>query len=89
MDGVFLFTPETYEPEAVAAMKGWFAETGRSAYVCGPLLPSASKATAAANEKRQSKEASEIQEFLDATLKTSGENSLLYVGLVAFLWFIY
>ncbi len=74
-----MFTPTSYEPEAVAAAKAWFAETDRPAYAVGPLLPSASKATAAANEKKQSAESSQIQEFLDATVKTSGEKSLVYV----------
>ncbi len=77
-DGAFLITAEPYEPEAVAAVKGWFGKTGRPAYVCGPLLPPTST-TATAKEKQQSTEAVEIQEFLDATLKTSGEKSLLYV----------
>ncbi|KAI0631466.1 UDP-Glycosyltransferase/glycogen phosphorylase [Trametes polyzona] len=77
-DGAFLITAEPYEPEAVAAAKSWYAETGRPAYVCGPLLPPSS-ATAVEKEKQQSKEAGEIQEFLDATLKTDGEKSLLYV----------
>ena len=79
-DGAILFTPESYEPEAVAAFKGWFAETDRPAYVSGPLLPSASKKTANESEKKLSKESAEIQEFLDSTLKTSGEKSLLYVN---------
>ncbi len=80
MDGAILFTPESYEPEAVKAYKGWFAETGRPAYVSGPLLPSASKKTANESEKKLSKESAEIQEFLDETLKTSGEKSLIYVS---------
>ncbi len=79
-DGLMMITPTSYEPEAVATAKAWFAETGRPSYAVGPLLPSASKATAVANEKKQSSEASEIQEFLDATLKTSGEKSLVYVS---------
>ena len=77
-DGVLLFTPESYEPEAVAAARAWTAETGRTTYLCGPLLPTGSQA--AANEKKQSKETAEIEEFLETTLKTSGEKSLLYVS---------
>ena len=79
-DGIMMITPASYEPEAVAAAKGWFAETGRPAYAVGPLLPSASKEAADANEKKQSTEGSQIQEFLDATLKASGPKSLLYVS---------
>ena len=79
VDGIFLFTAESYEPESVAAAKKWFAEKGRPAYVCGPLLPSASKSTAIANEKKLSGESAEIQAFLDESLRTSGEKSVLYV----------
>lgn len=75
---MFLITPEPYEPEAVAAVRDWFGKTGRPVYVCGPLLPPTS-ATATAKEQQQSTEAVQIQEFLDTTLKTSGEKSLLYV----------
>ncbi|OJT10140.1 UDP-glycosyltransferase 73C1 [Trametes pubescens] len=84
-DGAFLITAEPYEPEAVAAVKGWFGKTGRPAYVCGPLLPPTST-TATAKEKQQSTEAVEIQEFLDATLKTSGEKSLLYISFGSLFW---
>lgn len=79
-DGALLITAEPYEAEAVAAVKNWYAETGRPAYVCGPLLPPTS-ATSTAKEKQQSTEAVEIQNFLDTTLKTAGEKSLLYVRL--------
>ena len=79
-----MYTPESYEPEAVAAVKRWFDETGRgsSVYTCGPSLPSASQATANDNESKMSKESAEIQAFLDETLSQSGENSLLYVSAI-------
>ncbi|RPD78353.1 UDP-Glycosyltransferase/glycogen phosphorylase [Lentinus tigrinus ALCF2SS1-7] len=85
-DGAILFTPESYEPEAVAAFKGWFTETGRPAHVSGPLLPAASKKTAKESEKKLSKESAEIQEFLDNTLKTSGEKSLIYCSFGSIFW---
>ncbi|KAI0827302.1 UDP-Glycosyltransferase/glycogen phosphorylase [Trametes gibbosa] len=84
-DGAFLITAEPYEPEAVAAVKRWYAETGRPAYVCGPLLPPES-AIATAKEKQQSKESVQIQEFLDSTLRTSGEKSLLYISFGSVFW---
>ncbi|KAH9895042.1 UDP-Glycosyltransferase/glycogen phosphorylase [Cubamyces lactineus] len=84
-DGVFLFTAESYEPEAVAASRLLLAKTGRSAYTCGPLLPPAGS-HAVIHEKRQSKQGVEIQNFLDATLKTSGEKSLLYISLGSHFW---
>ena len=76
-----MFTPESYEPEAVAAARGWFAATGRRAYTTGPLLPSASKSTANLNEKKLSNESNEIVAFLDKTLEASGEKSLVYVSV--------
>ncbi|TBU37221.1 UDP-Glycosyltransferase/glycogen phosphorylase [Dichomitus squalens] len=85
-DGILLFTPTSYEPEAVAAAKAWFGETGRPAYAVGPLLPSASKTTAADNEKTQSSESSEVQELLDAALKTFGEKSLVYISFGSIFW---
>ena len=81
-DGILLFTPESYEPEAVAAAREWFAATGRHAYTTGPLLPSGSKTAAVANEQKLSNESNEIVTFLDETLKTSGEKSLVYVSTV-------
>ncbi|KAI0745368.1 UDP-Glycosyltransferase/glycogen phosphorylase [Earliella scabrosa] len=85
-DGVLLFTPESYEPEAVAAARGWFAATGRRAYTTGPLLPSASKSTANLNEKKLSNESNEIVAFLDKTLETSGEKSLVYISFGSVFW---
>ncbi|KAH9858632.1 UDP-Glycosyltransferase/glycogen phosphorylase [Lenzites betulinus] len=83
-DGVLLFSSESYEPEAVAAVKAWYAETSRAAYVVGPLHPSGSQA--AASEKKQSKEAGEVQALLDSTLKASGEHSLLYISFGSIFW---
>ncbi|RPD63794.1 UDP-Glycosyltransferase/glycogen phosphorylase [Lentinus tigrinus ALCF2SS1-6] len=85
-DGAILFTPESYEPEAVAAFRRWFAETGRPAYASGPLLPSASKEAANETEKKLSKESPEIQDFLDVTLKTDGKKSLLYISFGSVFW---
>ncbi|KAI0745365.1 UDP-Glycosyltransferase/glycogen phosphorylase [Earliella scabrosa] len=85
-DGILLFTPESYEPEAVAAAREWFAATGRHAYTTGPLLPSGSKSAAVANEQKLSNESNEIVTFLDETLKTSGEKSLVYISFGSMLW---
>lgn len=82
VDGIFLFSPESYEPEIIAAVKGWYSKTGRHAYACGPLLPSASKATAKANELTQASKADEVVTLLDDTLKASGQRSLLYVSIL-------
>ncbi|KAI0760255.1 UDP-Glycosyltransferase/glycogen phosphorylase [Fomes fomentarius] len=85
-DGVFLFTPESYEPEAVATVRRWYGETGRPAYAVGPLLPAASKAAAASKERKLSSESDGIQTFLDDTLKSCGEQSLVYISFGSMLW---
>ncbi|KAI0644654.1 UDP-Glycosyltransferase/glycogen phosphorylase [Trametes meyenii] len=84
-DGILLLTAEPYEPGAVEAVRKWFGETGRPTYVTGPLLPPPSSA-AAENEKKQSKQATEIGEFLDLTLSTFGEKSLLYISWGSLFW---
>ena len=79
-DGAILFTAESYQPEAVTALKEWFAVSGRPIYVSGPLLPSSSNEIANETEKKLSMEAAEIQDMLEITLKMDGEKSLLYVS---------
>ncbi|KAM5540994.1 hypothetical protein V8D89_005305 [Ganoderma adspersum] len=86
VDGILLATPESYEHEAVVTMKEWFMETSRPAYVCGPLLPSASKTMAAMYEMDESDSSDEVKWFLDATLARSGENSLLYISFGSLFW---
>ena len=80
VDGALLTTPEPYEPDAVAACREWFAQTGRPVYGVGPVLPSASKATVTAGEKKQSNDATKVQAFLDNVLETDGPQSVLYVS---------
>lgn len=82
VDGLLLYSPTSYEPEAVAAVKSWFAESGRAAYITGPLCPTASKVTMHENEKKISDKSDEIVAFLDETLKNSGEKSLVYVSRI-------
>lgn len=78
-DGIVLATPECYEPEAIAALRDWLAETSRPIYAIGPLIPSG--AQAAAFEKLQSSDAAKVESFLDAKLASHGEHSVLYVSL--------
>ncbi|KAI0633271.1 hypothetical protein C8Q77DRAFT_1073203 [Trametes polyzona] len=80
-----LVTPESYEPEAVIALKSWLRELSKPAYVVGPLLPPHG-ARAVAPEMEQSLEARDIATFLDGTLGTSGERSLLYISLGSVFW---
>ncbi|PIL34100.1 hypothetical protein GSI_03811 [Ganoderma sinense ZZ0214-1] len=86
MDGMLLVTPECYEPTAVAVIRSWFGETGREVHVCGPLLPATSKETAQAHGRKHVGGSSEIEEFLDTTLNSSGPKSLLYISLGTVFW---
>ncbi|KAI0745369.1 UDP-Glycosyltransferase/glycogen phosphorylase [Earliella scabrosa] len=83
-DGLLMYTAEAYEPEGVAAIKEWYAETGRKAYITGPLLPAAPKSTASATEQTPSNDL--IISFLDETLKASGEKSLVYISFGTIFW---
>ncbi len=78
-DGVVLTTPECYEPEAVAGVKKWFAESSRSVFVLGPLLPTTHDPSALAGEKQMSVNANEIDLFLESILASHGKASMLYV----------
>lgn len=80
-DGIFLSNPECYEPAAVAGMREWFAETQREVFVAGPFAPTGKYA--ADNENAQSAKGSEIGRFLDSTLESHGEKSVLYVRNVS------
>ncbi|KAH9925921.1 UDP-Glycosyltransferase/glycogen phosphorylase [Epithele typhae] len=79
-DGVILISFQSWEKEAIQATRDWMTETGRAVYTVGPLLPTASKRKAVANEKIQSPESACIQAFLDETLARSGGYSLLYIS---------
>ena len=79
-DGLVCAVPECFEPEAIATLREWFAETSRPVYACGPLIPHG--AQAAAFEKAQSPEAAKIESFLDAKLASHGDHSVIYVGIV-------
>ncbi|KAH9858609.1 UDP-Glycosyltransferase/glycogen phosphorylase [Lenzites betulinus] len=84
-DGILLAAAEPTEREAITEVKRQYAETGRQAYVCGPLVPPQS-ASASVMEKQQSKDSALIQEFLDSTLETAGEKSLLYITFGSLYW---
>ncbi|KAH9914503.1 UDP-Glycosyltransferase/glycogen phosphorylase [Epithele typhae] len=86
VDGVISISFESWEPEAFKLARQWLGETGRPVYIAGPLLPTASKATAAANEKSQSTEGAAIQQLLDDTLARSGPQSLLYISFGSMFW---
>ncbi|OSD03898.1 glycosyltransferase family 1 protein [Trametes coccinea BRFM310] len=83
-DGVFLNSPASYELEALEAARAWFGETGRSAYVCGPLVPHGS--CPGCNDSKTTKKGTKIIDFLDTILKASGERSLLYISFGSMYW---
>ncbi|KAI0645438.1 UDP-Glycosyltransferase/glycogen phosphorylase [Trametes meyenii] len=74
-DSMLLYTAESYEPDAVAAAREWFAETSRKIYVCGPLVP-----LRVPDEDSQAKNMAETQAFMSSTLVASGQQSLLYIS---------
>lgn len=78
-DGFMVNSPECFEPEAIDAFRKWFVDTNRQFFVVGPLLPPISK-QATENEKKMSAKSKDIVTFLDTTLKTHGEKSVLYVS---------
>ncbi|KAI0675038.1 UDP-Glycosyltransferase/glycogen phosphorylase [Trametes maxima] len=74
-DGMLLYTAEPYEPDAVIAAREWFAETSRTIYVCGPLIP-----LHVQDKDSQPQDVAKIQAFLSSALENSGEHSLLYIS---------
>ncbi|KAJ3487389.1 hypothetical protein NLI96_g3563 [Meripilus lineatus] len=85
-DGVILSSPECYEPEAVAAVREWFAETSREAFAVGPLLPISTSSSAIAGENQGMANAAEISSFLESTLETHGKGSMLYISFGSLFW---
>ncbi|OSX64471.1 glycosyltransferase family 1 protein [Postia placenta MAD-698-R-SB12] len=76
-DGVILATSDCYEPETTAALKKHFAQTSRSVHLCGPMIPCGAQARALEGE--QCRDTVEIEDFLESTLSSHGERSVLYV----------
>ncbi|KAK7682538.1 hypothetical protein QCA50_014338 [Cerrena zonata] len=83
-DGIVLSTAQPYEPEAVAEVTAWFAETSREVYTFGHLLPIG--AGASAGEQKDSEQSAEIVQFLQKTLETDGPESLLYISFGSIFW---
>ncbi|OSD03901.1 glycosyltransferase family 1 protein [Trametes coccinea BRFM310] len=83
-DGLFVATPESYEPKAVAATREWYDGMSKPVYVVGPLQAAGTQA--AKYEQEQSAQAPEIRAFLDYTLNTAGERSLLYISFGSIFW---
>ncbi|KAI0695963.1 UDP-Glycosyltransferase/glycogen phosphorylase [Cerioporus squamosus] len=83
-DGIVVMTTESYEREAVTALRQWYSDMKKSAYIIG--LPLANGAHIASGEKVQSKETLQIEALLDNALKSSGEKSLLYISFGTLYW---
>lgn len=83
--GIIVASPEAYEPEAIAATRDWMAETGRQAWVIGPLLPPIQTKEAISGEEAQSAGSRKIKEFMRKVLVSHGEHSMLYVSIILYL----
>lgn len=83
-DGVILATSDCYEPETTAALKEHFAQTSRSVHLCGPMIPGGAQARALEGE--QCRDTVEIEDFLESTLSSHGERSVLYFSLGTVYW---
>ncbi|OCH84632.1 UDP-Glycosyltransferase/glycogen phosphorylase [Obba rivulosa] len=83
-DGVLMSTAESYEPDSIAGVCKWFAETSRSAYTFGPLLPE--EKGSISKERDSSDKGIAIEEFLDTSLQTHGPKSLVYISFGTFWW---
>ncbi|KAH9833566.1 uncharacterized protein C8Q71DRAFT_860354 [Rhodofomes roseus] len=77
-DGLVFAGPECYEPEAIATLRDWLAESSRPVYACGPLIPSG--AQAAAFEKLEGSDATKVESFLDAKVASHGKHTVLYIS---------
>ena len=84
-DGFLCASSAAYESESLHALRSWLAETSRPVYTIGPLVPpgfgDAAGLSSVAKQKEidSSKNGGEFQIFLDKTLKSHGEHSLIYV----------
>ena len=84
-DGFVSVSSAAYESESLDAMRSWLAETNRPVYAVGPLVPpgygdaAGLSPVAKKMEIDSSKNGTEFQTFLDKTLKSHGDRSLIYV----------
>jgi hypothetical protein len=74
-----------FDQEALEAMRTWLAETNRQMYAVGPLVPPGFGDRGLSDAAKQieidsSAKGGEFQAFLDKTLKSHGEHSLIYVS---------
>lgn len=85
-DGLICSTAEVLEPVSFAALREWFNELGKTVHIVGPLIPDSGKSGAIAGETKQSADGNIINDFLDKTLKSHGEKSLLYISFGSIFW---
>lgn len=78
-DGIVSVSNSVYEPEGVDALRRWMGD-GRQVYAIGPLAPQELSAASKQHEVEGSENGRNIMEFLDKTLKSHGERSLIYVS---------
>ena len=84
-DGFVSVSTSSFAPECIDAMRTWLAETNRSLYTVGPLVPPSFSDTAGLStvakqmEFDSSQNGNEFNIFLDRILKSHGKYSLIYV----------
>ena len=83
-DGMILTTSEVFEPDAVAELQEWYAETDRPVFTICPYtsrigddIPDAAKL------KAEEAKSQAFVDFLDAAVKKHGKASLIYVSASA------
>ncbi|KAI9064794.1 glycosyltransferase family 1 protein [Trametes sanguinea] len=81
-DGFITIDAADYHPEATAAFRKWFGETGRKMYCAGPLISSGRDAPGFQAQG----DAKDITKFLDAQLSSRGARSVVYVSFGSMLW---
>jgi len=80
-DGVITQTSEAYEPEALSAVRTWLNASNKTVHCIGPLIPLPdANVNFASGEAKQSKDAEELQAFMDKVLTIRGEQSLLFIS---------
>ncbi|EJF59052.1 UDP-Glycosyltransferase/glycogen phosphorylase [Dichomitus squalens LYAD-421 SS1] len=79
-DGFITFDAADYCPNTTKAIKEWFAQTSRKAYYAGPLIPQSKE-----NVSDES-HAQEVLAFLDRSLASHGEKSVIYVSFGSLFW---
>ncbi|KIP11599.1 glycosyltransferase family 1 protein [Phlebiopsis gigantea 11061_1 CR5-6] len=84
-DGIVASAFQNVEPvDGLQAIAEFYRPTSRQVYIVGPLLPSTKRA--AAVEMEEAAKSPEIMTFMDETLRSHGEKSLIYISFGTVFW---